>query len=146
MIRVVRLPAPKVANVAGIAYQRWPSRLQGHYRVVNPDRKEDGGALLAFSCQGRFDLFLYPLTRHRSLGQNEKQLVINADRFIDAYPYFGPYGEIFWGKPAPYTLVLEIRMKAFGKGMVLARVTDEAGVKLEGLIEERREIVNQRVW
>jgi len=146
LIRAMRLPAPEVSDVPRLAYQRWPPCLQGHDRVVDPHWKEDGGALLAFSCQGRFDLSLYPLTRHRSLGQNKKQLVLNADRFIDAYPYFGPYGEIFWGKPAPYTLVLEIRMKAFGKGMVLARVTDEAGVELKGLIEERGQILNQAVW
>ena len=37
-------------------------------------------------------------------------------------------------------------MEAFGKGVVLTRVADEAGVELEGLIEERGKIVNQRVW
>src|SRR5712671_6116391 len=48
LIHVMRLPALKVANVPGIADQRRPACLQGHYRVVDPDRKENGRALLAF--------------------------------------------------------------------------------------------------
>src|SRR5262245_31003368 len=64
LIHAMRLPAPKVANITRIANQRWPARLQGHDRVVNLDRKEDGRALLTFSCQGGFDFLLDPLTRH----------------------------------------------------------------------------------
>ncbi len=61
LIRIMCLPAPKVPDVPGVANQRRPARLQGHHRVVNADRKEDGGALLAFPCQGGFDLLLDPL-------------------------------------------------------------------------------------
>ena len=55
LIYLMGLPAPKVANVAGIAYQRWPACLQGHDRVVNPDRKEDESVLLAVPCSGGFE-------------------------------------------------------------------------------------------
>src|SRR5262249_5082590 len=64
LIHIMRLPAPKVPDVAGIVNQGGPARLQGHHRVVNPDRKEDGGALLAFSRQGGFDFLLDPLALH----------------------------------------------------------------------------------
>src|SRR5215510_6702256 len=64
LIHVMRLPVPKVPNVASIANQRGPARLQSHDRVVDPHWKEDGGALLAFPCQGGFDFLLDPLTRH----------------------------------------------------------------------------------
>ena len=79
----MRLPAPKVSNVPGVANQRWPARLQGHHRVVNPHWKEDGGPLLAFPRQGGFDLLFHPLTRHRRLGQDEQELVIEADGLIN---------------------------------------------------------------
>jgi hypothetical protein len=36
-------------------------------------------------------------------------------------------------------------VQAFGEGVVLTRVADEAGVELEGLIEQRGQVVNQRV-
>jgi hypothetical protein len=61
LIHVMRLPAPKVPNVPGVANQRRPARLQGHHRIVDPHRKEDGGALLAFPCQGGFDFLLHSL-------------------------------------------------------------------------------------
>ena len=64
LTHVMHLPAPKVPNVPGIANQRWPARLQGHDRVVDLDREQNGGALLAFPCQGGFDLLLDLLTCH----------------------------------------------------------------------------------
>ena len=64
LIHVLHLPAPKVPNVPGIANQRWPARLQGHDRVVDSDREQNGGALLAFPCQGGFYLLLDLLTGH----------------------------------------------------------------------------------
>ena len=48
LIHAMGLPALKVANVPGITNQRRPACLQGHDRVVNPDRKEDGGASAGF--------------------------------------------------------------------------------------------------
>src|SRR6516162_9054908 len=54
LIRAMGLPAPKVANMPGVVNQRWPAGFLGHNRVVNPDRKEDGRALLAFPRQGGF--------------------------------------------------------------------------------------------
>jgi hypothetical protein len=52
---------------------------------------------------------------------------------------------VFWRIPTPHALVLEIRIEALGKGLVLARVADKAGVELEGLIEEGWQIVNEPV-
>jgi hypothetical protein len=46
----MRLPTPKVPNVPGVLGQRWPACLQGHDRIINPDRKQDGGAPLTFPC------------------------------------------------------------------------------------------------
>ena len=115
----------------GIANQRWPARVQGHNCIVDPDRKEDGGALLAFPCQGGFDLLLHPLARHGRLRQDEEQLIIEADSLInpgtDAVADF----QILGRKPAAHALVLEIRIEAFSEGMVLARIADEAGMKLD---------------
>jgi hypothetical protein len=53
---------------------------------------------------------------------------------------------ILGSKPAAHPLVLEICIEAFGEGVVLTRIADEAGVELEGLIEQRGQIVNQCIW
>jgi hypothetical protein len=37
-------------------------------------------------------------------------------------------------------------MQTFGKGVVLTRIADKARVELEGLIEQRGQIVNQYIW
>jgi len=146
LVHVMRLPAPKVPNMPGTVNKRWPARLLRHDRVVNPNRKEDGRTLLAFPCQSGFDFLLHPLARHRRLGQNEEQLVIDADGLI--YPETEAVANfhILGSKPAAHAFVLESCVQAFGKGVVLARVADEAGVELEGLIEQRGQIFNQCLW
>jgi hypothetical protein len=85
---------------------------------------------------------LHPLARHRRLGQDEEQLVTETNCLINPGAEAVTDFHIFWGKPAPYAFVLEIRVEAFDKGVVLTRMADEARVELEGLVEEGREIVN----
>jgi len=132
--------------VPGTVNHRRPACFQGHHRIVNPDWKEDGRTLLTFPCQGGFDFLLHPLTCYRRLGQDEEQLIIEADRLVNAGAETVADFHVFWGKPAAHAFVLQICIQAFGEGVVLTRIADEAGVELEGLIEERGKIVNQRVW
>src|SRR5262245_26473540 len=47
----MRLPAPKVPDVPGVANERRPASLQSHHCVIDPDWKEDGGTLLAWLCR-----------------------------------------------------------------------------------------------
>src|SRR5262245_3551806 len=49
-------------------------------------------------------------------------------------------------KPAAHPMALQIHMKTFCKLLILTRIADKAGIELEGLIEERGQVVNQRVW
>ena len=37
-------------------------------------------------------------------------------------------------------------VETFGKDVILARIADEAGVELERLAKERREVLDQCVW
>ena len=91
---------------------------------------------LTFPCQGCFYFLPHPLARHRRLGQDEEELVIDPDRLINPGAKSVADFHILRGKPAAYTLILEIGVQAFGKGVILARIADKAGVELEGVIEE----------
>src|SRR5215510_12681718 len=154
LIHVMRLPAPKVPDVPCIANQRGPARLPRHDRVVDADRKEDGRLLLAFPCQGGFDFLLHPLTCHRRLGQDKEQLVIKADRFINLGADVGANFHIFGSKPAPYAVVLQIRLEVFGEDVVLTRIADEAGMKLDrrvgtemmNLVKDINQLSRGEVW
>jgi hypothetical protein len=94
------------------------------HRLVNPDRKEDGGALLTFLCQGGFHLLLDPLAGDRELGEVEQQLVVKRDCLINTRAEAVADFHILGSKPAPHPVVLEIRVEAFGKRVVLTRISD----------------------
>jgi hypothetical protein len=48
-------------------------------------------------------------------------------------------------KPAAHALDLQIRVKPFSKLLVFRRITDEAGVELNRLVQKRRQIFNELV-
>src|SRR5215831_13108724 len=48
-------------------------------------------------------------------------------------------------KPAAHPLVLQVGMKALRKRLILGRVADEAGIMLDGLVQQRRQVVDQHV-
>ena len=117
-----RFTAPVPAQVAYIEpFRRRVRAVAGGRTVVDSER------VLLVHRQGRAPTYAFPAGD-----------VTGAESVADFH--------ILGSKPAADALILQICIEAFGEGVVLTRVADEAGVELEGLIEERGQIVNQGVW
>src|SRR5262245_43223359 len=71
---------------------------------------------------------------------------MDMDRGINTGAVLIPNFHIFWRIPTPHTLILQVRIEAFGKGLVSTCITDEERVVLDGLAQQGREILNQRLW
>jgi hypothetical protein len=48
-------------------------------------------------------------------------------------------------EPAANAFALKVGMKAVGELLVLARIADEAGIELDRLVQQRRQVVDQVV-
>jgi len=68
---------------------------------------------------------------------------MDADRLVDSIPDLVTDLHALWGKPATDNLVLKVSIKPFGKALVLARVTDKAGIILEGFAGQRRHLLDK---
>ena len=77
------LPAAEVSDVPRAADVGGPGLFCLHDRIIESDGKQDGLLLplLFFKCS--FDFLLHPCAFDRLFGENEQQLVIDANRFID---------------------------------------------------------------
>jgi hypothetical protein len=49
-------------------------------------------------------------------------------------------------KPAPHPIVLQVGVQSIDKLIVLRRVADEARVVLDHLVQQRGQILDQRIW
>ena len=65
------------------------------------------------------DFGLHPLTADAVLGQDEQQLVVDADGLVDARPDFVADLHVLRREPAAHALGLQVGVQAFGEGLVL---------------------------
>jgi hypothetical protein len=82
------------------------------------------------------------MTSDGVLGQDQQHLVPQPNSGIDLVEELAADGQVMRRKPAAHPLVLKVSMKAARKVLIIGRVTDEAGIMLDSLSEERRQIVN----
>ena len=61
---------------------------------------------------------------------------MQADRLLNARPKLLPDPQIFRGIPASNAFSLQIAIEAFDKLLVFARVANEAGVVLDGVLNQ----------
>ena len=67
------------------------------------------------------------------------------DRSIERIENFVADRQIVRCEPAAYPAILQVGMEAMGEFVVLAGVADEAGIVLDGLVQKRRQVINQVV-
>lgn len=145
LVGVVILPLPEVADVA--RPQLGSPRLLGfHHGVVQADRKEHGLSALAFLFKRRGDFVFDPATRVGMFRDDEQELVAIPNGLVDRIEDLRTNREIVWRKPAADALVLQVCVQPISKLLVLRRVTDEARVELEGLVQKGGRVIDQSVW
>ena len=70
---------------------------------------------------------------------------MQADRLVNAMPKLLPDPQIFRGVPASHAFGLQVGIEEFDKFLVLARVANEAGVVLDGVLNQGAGIGNEGI-
>ena len=71
---------------------------------------------------------------------------MEADGFVDLLVDLFAGGHVVRGEPAADAFVLEVGVETVGEILVFGGVADEAGVELDGLIEEGWEVGDEVFW
>src|ERR1700693_2579780 len=100
------VPITEIANMSCAANVSRPRLGSFHDGFIDPDRKKHHPIVtfLPFACGVHFTF--HPATLHRGLGQNEHYLVIDPNRFFNAFLKTVPYLQVFWREPAPHPFSL----------------------------------------
>jgi len=93
-----------------------------------------------FALAGFADFGFDPFAFHAVFGEDEEELVVQADGFVDLLVDLLAGGHVVRGEPAADAFILEVGVEAVGEGLVFGGVADEAGVELDGLVEEGWEV------
>jgi hypothetical protein len=83
------------------------------------------------------DLGLHPVAVHARIGQNEQQLVVDADSFVDLLADLPAGLDIVRSEPAADTTGLQVGVDTVGELLVFGRIADEARVELQGRAGQR---------
>ena len=70
------------------------------------------------------------------LREDEQELVVKTDSFINLLVDLLAGGHVMRGKPAADPFVLQVSVEAVGELLVFGGVADEAGVELDRLVDE----------
>src|SRR5207249_6229157 len=112
------------------AYGRRPRQFGAHYRVIQSNRKQNLAALVSFALQAGFHLLANPIALHGALRQDQHQLIVSPDRFLDPLSEWVANLDILWRKPTVNTVLSKLGVQLPRKFVVLARVADKAGIEL----------------
>src|SRR5215467_3079738 len=100
------LPSSEIANVARIANKSWPALLNLHHCLIQANREKDHFIFFAFPGQCSLYLLLNPLACHRMLRQDQQELIVKANGFVDTGSDLCSYFQIFGRIPATNAFAL----------------------------------------
>ena len=126
------LPDFAGAVFAGVGVEAFPG-LEG-LEGDEAEGEEHAAVFLDFAFAGFGDFGFDPFAGHAMRGEDEEELVVEADGCVDLLVDFLARSKVVGSEPAADAGVLEIGVEAVGEGLVLGGVRDEAGVKLDGLM------------
>jgi len=154
LIRAAVLP---VAEVWNVILADLPSRILACIRIKRlphanvfkrheTDWKKHLPALADFTLAGIGDLSFYPLAAHAMFRENEQQAIIHRDGFVDLLIDLPSSLNAVRRKPATNPVGLKACVKLFSEPMVFARMADENRRELNRLRNQRRKVVDKRIW
>jgi len=126
-------PAGEITDMTLALYVTSPTRIADHDGVIQANGKKNVLFLDPFPVKGMFYLVLNPITLDRVLGENQKNLIVKSDRFIDHWTNFITNLHVMWGKPAPNTSSLKIVVNPLSKFIVLVTVANKTRIVFDAL-------------
>src|SRR5437016_2861856 len=105
LILVMVFPMLEVADVSCALNVLCPRGGARQDSPIQAHGKQDIWHALWFLIQGPFNFIGHPRTGDGVLRQDQQQLVVDANRLIDADADFITHIQVFWGIPAAYSLV-----------------------------------------
>ena len=126
---------------AGVGVEAFPG-LEG-WEGDKAEGEEHAAVFGEFVFAGFGDFGFDPFAVHAVRGEDEEECVVEADGFVDLLVDFLAGSHVVRGEPAADAGVLEVGVEAVGEALVLSGVGDEAGVELDGFIEEGWEVFDE---
>ena len=94
------VPFAKVTDMSSPTNAGCPCCIAVHDGIVQTDRKQDRRAVSTLPLKSSFDFIFYPTALDGMFRQDDHQLVVEPDRFIDALTESVTNLQILCGQPA----------------------------------------------
>src|SRR5689334_8295549 len=111
---VMLLPAGEVADMTLQPYRFNPSLIRFQHCIIDANREQNKPIVPTFTVESRVDLVFNPGTLHGMFREDEQQLIMQLNRFVDALAEGVADLEVFGSEPAAYAFGLEVCVNAVG--------------------------------
>lgn len=145
LVLVVMLPPGKVANMAFASQVSGPCPCGYHYGLIQSNGKQHQPISLCFLLQCCLDFKAHPCTSDGVLRQDEQQLIIHPDGFVEVLSNEVIWPHVMGSIPAPHALALQIGIQSFCTRLVFASIADKAGVVLDGWVGQGMHVLNKGI-
>jgi hypothetical protein len=121
--------------LAGVGVKALPIPQRLERSKANGEKHSAVFAQFSFPRLGNFRL--HPFALHAMRRKDEQEPVVDANGFVDLLVNLFSTLNLMGRKPAADAFVLKIGMEPLGKLLIFGGVADEAGIELDGLVQER---------
>lgn len=136
LVRIVVFPAGKVPDMACPSDAGGPWQACLLDRLIQGDGKEGRFVVALFFLKGGHDLAFYPLTVDGMFRKDNQELIIQAERLINAVPELLPNFQVLRSKPAPNAIGLQVGIESFNKLLIFTGIADTARVILNWVLSQ----------
>jgi hypothetical protein len=145
LVGIMFFPSAEVADVPLVAELRRPRLVGLHHLLIDADGKQHGLATAPLLGERFADLVLDSVAGDRVLREDQQQLIADANGGVDRVPRLRADRQVVRREPTAYAAVLQVGVQPLYERVVLGRVTDEAGIILDRLFEQRGQVVDQPI-
>jgi hypothetical protein len=136
LVRIVVFPAGKVSDMSHPSDVSCPWQVCLLDHLIQGDGKEGRFVAALFFLKGGHDLSFYPLAIDGVFRKHHQELVIQADRLVNAVPELLPNFQVLRSKPASNVFGLQVGIESLGKRLILTGIADKAGVVLDRVLRQ----------
>ena len=147
LVGVLIFPPAEVSKMPGTTEIDGPGHIRLLHLLIQADEEKHQFVLLRFLLKDSHDLPLDPRAVDRMLREDDEELIVQANRFINAMSEILTDLQVFRrSEPARHATASQVAIQPFGKVLVLAGIGNEAGVVLDGMGQQRTRVDEEVFW
>ena len=145
LVGIMIFPVSKVTNMPCSSDVGGPGQVGLHDHLVEFDGKEHWFVLMLFFLKSSHDFVFNPCAIDGVFREDDQELIVQANRLINAMPKLLSDLQVFRGEPAPDAFGLQVSIETLCELLVFTGIANEACEVLDRVLNQGTNIGNEGI-